>query len=38
VPIDLNQKTMLCSPQYHVVFDDQFSTVPYTDCPTAPPN
>jgi len=38
VPIVLNRKTMLCSPQYHVVFDDQFSTVPYIDRSTAPPN
>jgi hypothetical protein len=38
VPIVLSRKTMLCSPQYHVVFDDQFSTVPYIDRSTAPPN
>jgi len=38
VPIVLNRKTMLCSPQYHVVFDDQFSTVPCTDRSTAPPH
>jgi hypothetical protein len=38
VPIVFNPRTGLCSPQYHVVFDDQFSTVPYLDQSKPPPH
>ncbi len=31
VPIVYNPRTGHCSPQYHVVFDDQFSTVSYLE-------
>jgi hypothetical protein len=33
-----NPRTCRVSPQYHVVFDDTFSTVPYMDTGTAPPH
>ena len=38
VALVLNLKTGLVSPQYHVVFDDRFSTVPYLSSSTPPPN
>jgi hypothetical protein len=38
VPIVYNIRTGHCSPQYHVVFDDQFSTVPYLETNTQPPH
>jgi hypothetical protein len=38
VPVVLNRCTGLCSPQYHVVFDDHFTTVPHTDNPNPPNN
>ena len=34
----LNLRTGLTSPQYHVVFDEEFTTVPYLTSDTAPPN
>ncbi len=34
----LNPKTGLVSPQFHVVFDDDFSTVPHLRKGTVPPN
>ncbi len=33
-----NPRTGWVSPQYHVVFDDTFSTVPYMDAGTVPPH
>ena len=33
-----NPTTGRVSPQYHVVFDDDFSTVPYMEASTLPPN
>ena len=33
-----NSTTGRVSPQYHVVFDDDFSTVPYMEAGTLPPN
>lgn len=38
VALVLNPKTGLVSPQYHVVFDDQFTTVPHMRALTVPPN
>ena len=38
VALVLNLATGLVSPQYHVVFDDKFSTVPYLQSSTPPPN
>ena len=39
VALVLNLKTGLVSPQFHVVFDDEFTTVPYlTSSATVPPN
>ena len=38
VALVLNVATGLVSPQYHVVFDDKFSTVPYLQSSTPPPN
>ena len=38
VALILNIQTGLVSPQYHVVFDDSFSTVQYLDSSTPPPN
>ncbi len=37
VPVVLNIKTGLCSPQYHVVFDDHFTTVTKTTQESPPP-
>ena len=37
VALVLNSKTVLVSPQYNVVFDDQFSTVHQMCNPTVPP-
>jgi hypothetical protein len=31
-------KTGLCSPQYHIIFDNQFATVPYLCKKQPPPN
>ena len=33
-----NPTTGRVSPQYHVVFDDEFTTVPYMEAGTLPPN
>ena len=38
VALVLNLKTGHCSPQFHVIFDDDFSTVSYLDSSTPPPN
>ena len=38
VALVLNPKTGLVSPQYHVVYDDQFSTVHHMRDLTVPPN
>jgi len=38
VALVLNPKTGLISPQYHVVFDDDFSTVPHLRAGTVPEN
>ena len=38
VPLVLNLRTGHISPQYHVVYDDEFSTVPYLAGTTVPPN
>ena len=38
VELVLNPKTGLVSPQYHVVYDDQFSTVHHMRDLTVPPN
>ena len=38
VALVLNPRTLHISPQYHVVFDDDFSTVPFMKNGTIPPN
>ena len=38
VALVLNPKTGLVSPQYHVVFDDDFTTVPHLQKGTVPSN
>jgi len=38
VALVLNPKTGLVSPQFHVVFDDDFTTVPRIQKGTVPPN
>ena len=38
VALVLHLRTGLVSPQYHLVFDDEFSTVPYLSSTTEPPN
>ena len=38
VALVFNPKTGRVSPQYHVVFDDTFSTVPYMDAGMGPPH
>ncbi len=38
VALVLNPKTGLVSPQYHVVYDDQFTTVPHMRNLSVPPN
>ena len=38
VALVFNPITGLVSPQFHVVFDDSFSTVPYMNAGTTPPN
>ena len=38
VALVLNLKTGLVSPQYHLIFDDEFSTVKYLTTSTPPPN
>jgi len=38
VALVFNPKTGLISPQYHVVFDDEFSTVPYMERGEVPPH
>jgi hypothetical protein len=38
VALVFNPKTRRVSPQYHVVFDNTFSTVPYMDVGTDPPH
>ncbi|KAL7447818.1 hypothetical protein ACHAXS_000095, partial [Conticribra weissflogii] len=38
VALVLNPKTGLVSPQFHVVFDDEFTTVPHLRKGTVPPN
>ena len=38
VALVLNPKTLRVSPQYHVVFDDDFTTVPYMKNGEIPPN
>jgi hypothetical protein len=38
VALVFNPKTGRVSPQYHIVFDDTFSTVPYMDAGTVPPH
>jgi hypothetical protein len=38
VALVFNPKTRQVSPQYHIVFDDTFSTVPYMDVGTVPPH
>ena len=34
----LNLSSGLVSPQYHLVFDDKFTTVPYLESSNTPPN
>ena len=38
VALVLNPKTLYVSPQYHVAFDDDFSTVPFLASTDVPPN
>ena len=38
VALFLNLQTGHVSPQYHVVFDDEFTNVPYVQSTEAPPN
>ena len=38
VALTWNPTTGRVSPQYHVVFDDGFTTVPYMESGTLPPN
>ena len=38
VALVLNPKTGLVSPHFHVVFDDNFTTVPHLRKVTVPPN
>ena len=38
VALVLNPRTGLVSPQYHVVFDDSFSTIGHLTTEDAPPN
>ena len=38
VSLVLNLKTGLISPQFHVIFDDEFTTVPYLHSDHSPPN
>jgi hypothetical protein len=38
VALVFNPRTGRVSPQYHVVFNDTFSTVPYMDAGTVPPH
>ena len=38
VALVLNLKTGLISPQFHVIFDDEFTTVPYLESDSEPPN
>jgi len=38
VALVLNIKTLFVSPQFHVVYDDQFSTLPYLNSNIQPPN
>ena len=38
VSLILNLSTGLISPQFHVIFDDEFSTVDYLDSDISPPN
>jgi hypothetical protein len=38
VALVFNPKTARVSPQYHVIFDDDFSTVPYMERGEVPPN
>jgi len=38
VALVFNPKTAQVSPQYHIVFDDGFSTVPYMERGEVPPN
>ena len=38
VALVLNPKTLNISPQYHVVFDDHFSTIPYLQKGSVPPH
>ena len=38
VAVVLNPNTGLVSPQYHVVFDDDFTTAPHLRKGTVPPN
>ena len=38
VALVFNHTTGLVSPQFHVVFDNSFSTVPYMNAGTTPPN
>jgi hypothetical protein len=38
VALVFNQRTGQVSPQYHVIFDDTFSTVPYMDAGTVAPH
>eukprot|EP00957_Ditylum_brightwellii_P010242 774594-Ditylum_brightwellii.AAC.2 len=37
-PVFVLDPDMQTSPQYHVVFDDKFSTIPYLQSSEAPPN
>jgi hypothetical protein len=38
VALVFNPKTVRVSPQYHVIFDDDFTTVPYMERGKVPPN
>ena len=38
VALVLNPKTMHVSPQYHLIFDDEFTTVPFLASEEVPPN
>ena len=38
VALILNPRTGHVSPQFHVIFDDNFTTVPYMDKNQVPPN
>jgi hypothetical protein len=38
VALVFNPKTAMISPQYHIIFDNDFTTVPYMEQGEIPPN